>query len=250
MHAIRIGSLKLEASGFDEAVALVRDRLDGLATAPACFGFLNPHVYNHGMADREVAEFIERCEAVCLDGVGVALAGSLLNRSFLPRAVMHQVFDACIGAGLLRGRVVMIGLTPEDSVRACESLRLAAPLADFVACRHGFLADGDYADLFHEYRDADVILAGMGTPRSEHVLLMASRICRHALCWHVGGGSLRHWAGTKRRAPALVSRLGLEWLHRMAHEPQTRARYVEGVPSFIRHLLADALQRRGPRTPA
>jgi N-acetylglucosaminyldiphosphoundecaprenol N-acetyl-beta-D-mannosaminyltransferase len=247
VNAVRIGSLRLSVVGFEESVALVRERLTSArASAVAtCLGFLNPHVYNLGVADRRVAAFLQRCEAVCLDGIGVAWAGSVLNAARLPRVVMHQVFDHCVATGLLRGRVVLLGLTTEDSARAAEGLRRAAPHCDFVAVHHGFLADADYDAILREHRDAGLVLVGMGSPRSERILLGASQICAHALCWHVGGGSLRHWAGTKRRAPALVSRLGLEWLHRMAYEPQTRTRYTIGIPSFVGHLLMDSL--RPPR---
>jgi N-acetylglucosaminyldiphosphoundecaprenol N-acetyl-beta-D-mannosaminyltransferase len=243
MRAVRIGSLRLNVSAADEPLALVRSRLAGVHAATACVGFLNPHVYNLSAADPRVAVFIERCQAVCLDGIGVVLAGSLLNRSWLPRAAMHRVFDACVAAGLLRGRVVLLGLDAADQARAVASLARAAPEADFVAHHHGFRTDRDYAAILREHADADFVLAGMGTPRSEHVLLQAGEICRRALCWHVGGGTLRQWAGTKRRAPALVSRLGLEWLHRIAYEPQTRSRYAAGIPAFARRVLIDSLRR-------
>ncbi len=244
MRAVRIGSLRLNVSALDESLALVRGRLASAHAATASFGFLNPHVYNLSAADPRVAVFIECCQAVCLDGVGAMLAGSLLNRSSLPRAAMHHVFDACVAAGLLSGRVVLLGLNAADNARALASLELAAPEADFVACHHGFRTDQDYAAILREHDDADFVLVGMGTPRSEHVLLWAGEICRHALCWHVGGGTLRQWAGTKRRAPALVSRLGLEWLHRVAYEPQTRSRYAAGIPSFAGRVLIDSLRRR------
>ncbi|MCW7538564.1 WecB/TagA/CpsF family glycosyltransferase [Aquabacterium sp. A7-Y] len=246
MNTVQIGSLRLEISEPEESIALVRDWPGRSPARPAFFGYLNPHVYNQSVVDRDVATFMERCEAVCLDGIAVALAGSLLNRVRLPRVVMHHVFDRCVQAGLLRGRVILLGLTPEDIGPASESLRRAAPEADFVACHHGYLSDSDYAAIFREHRDADFILTGMGTPRSERVLLLAAEICSHALCWHVGGGNLRHWAGTKRRAPLLLSRLGLEWMHRIAYEPETRTRYTRGIPFFVRQVLADTWQgRRG-----
>jgi UDP-N-acetyl-D-mannosaminuronic acid transferase (WecB/TagA/CpsF family) len=70
---------------------------------------------------------------------------------------------------------------------------------------------------------------------------MASEICHRALCWHVGAGTLKQWAGTKRRAPAVVMKLGLEWLHRMSFEPQTRTRYTVGILLFVRNLLSAAI---------
>jgi exopolysaccharide biosynthesis WecB/TagA/CpsF family protein len=150
---------------------------------------------------------------------------------------MHQLFDFSIASGLVRGPVVLFGLSDDEITRAARELRRAAPMADFVAVQHGFLQDQEYCAILRDHSDASFVVVGMGTPRSEQILLMASGICRRALCWHVGGGTLRQWAGTKRRAPALVAQLGLEWLHRITFEPQTRTRYTTGIPLFVRHLL-------------
>jgi N-acetylglucosaminyldiphosphoundecaprenol N-acetyl-beta-D-mannosaminyltransferase len=237
MHAIHIGSLRLDVSGQDESLDLVRNWTASPSATTKCLGFLNPHVYNQSVLDPRVAVFLERCDAVCLDGVGAVLAAILSNRVQVPRVIMHHLFDAGVAAGLLRGRVVLLGLTPEDNARAARQLRRAAPMADFVAIHHGFHSEQDYATILGEHRDAEFVLVGMGSPRSERVLLLAADICPRALCWHVGGGSLRNWAGTKQRAPAIVSRLGLEWLHRMVCEPPTRERYTAGIPAFVRHLL-------------
>jgi N-acetylglucosaminyldiphosphoundecaprenol N-acetyl-beta-D-mannosaminyltransferase len=151
---------------------------------------------------------------------------------------MHQLFDFSIAAGLVRGPVVLFGLSDEEITRAARELRRAAPMADFVAVHHGFDQDQEYRAILRNHTDASLVLIGMGSPRSERILLMASEICHRALCWHVGGGTLRQWAGTKRRAPAIVAQLGLEWLHRMSFEPPTRTRYTAGIPLFVRHLLS------------
>ncbi len=244
MRGVRIGSLRLNACGADEAIALVAGKLGHPTGGSACLMFLNPHVYNHCVTDRRVAAFIERCDAVCLDGVGIEVAGSIQNRAWLPRVTMYRVFDAAIEASLVRGRVVMLGLGSDDCALARRNLMAAASLAEFVACHDGFLDEREYAAILREHRDADFVLVGMGTPRSEYVLSLASDICDRALCWHVGGGSLLQWAGTKRRAPAFVCRMGLEWLHRMAFEPQTRPRYVAGIPLFLFRLTMENLRRR------
>jgi len=211
--------------------------------APACLGFLNPHVYNQGVTHPPVAAFLERCDAVCLDGIGATIAASLFARACLDRVIMYQLFDFSIAAGLVRGPVVLFGLSPEEITSAARELRRTAPMADFVAVHHGFHQDQEYRAILQDHADASLLLVGMGSPRSERILLLASEICHRALCWHVGGGTLRQWAGTKRRAPAIVTQLGLEWLHRMRFEPPTRTRYTTGIPLFVRNLLSAAPPR-------
>jgi len=172
--------------------------------------------------------------------VGATIAASLFARARLDRVIMHQLFDFSIAAGLVRGPVVLLGLSSEEITQAARELRRAAPMADFVAIHHGFHEDQEYRAILRDHADASFVLAGMGSPRSERILLLASEVCHRALCWHVGGGTLKQWAGTKRRAPVVVAQLGLEWLHRMSFEPQTRSRYTTGIPLFVRHLLSAA----------
>jgi N-acetylglucosaminyldiphosphoundecaprenol N-acetyl-beta-D-mannosaminyltransferase len=240
MHPVRIGSLRLNISSRDNALDLIRRSVTSPFATSACLGYLNPHVYNQAVTHPPVAAFLQRCDAVCLDGIGAIIAASLFGRACLDRVIMHQLFDFSIAAGLVRGPVVLFGLSAEEITCAARELRRAAPMADFVAIHHGFDQDQEYRAILRNHADASLVLIGMGSPQSERILLLASEICHRALCWHVGGGTLKQWAGTKRRAPAVVAQLGLEWLHRMAFEPRTRTRYTTGIPLFVRHLLSAA----------
>ena len=81
------------------------------------------------------------------------------------------------------------------------------------------------------------MLIGAGSPRSESLANLARGLLPDAVVFHCGAGTLKTWAGTKRRAPAWLSRAGLEWLHRVAFEPHARARYLVGGPRFVASLL-------------
>jgi exopolysaccharide biosynthesis WecB/TagA/CpsF family protein len=64
------------------------------------------------------------------------------------------------------------------------------------------------------------------------------------------GAAVEFALGLKKRAPNLVSRLGLEWAHRLAQEPHRLwRRYLVTGPKvfviFARELLADTLSQRG-----
>jgi N-acetylglucosaminyldiphosphoundecaprenol N-acetyl-beta-D-mannosaminyltransferase len=240
MHPIRIGSLRLNICSRDNALDLIRRSVASPGATSACLGYLNPHVYNLSVTHPSVAAFLQRCDAVCLDSMGATIAASLFGRACLDHVPMHQLFDFSIAAGLVRGPVVLFGLSAEEITRAARELRRAAPMADFVAVHHGFYQDQEYRAILQEHAEASLVLIGMGSSQSERILLLASEICHRALCWHVGGGTLKQWAGTKRRAPAIVTQFGLEWIHRISFEPQTRTRYTTGIPLFVRHMLSAA----------
>jgi N-acetylglucosaminyldiphosphoundecaprenol N-acetyl-beta-D-mannosaminyltransferase len=90
----------------------------------------------------------------------------------------------------------------------------------------------------------DLVLVGLGFPKQERVI----RVLRPELpgSWFVGVGiSLSFLAGDQPRAPLIVQRLGLEWMHRLWHEPRRlfRRYVVHGIP-FSANLFGWALMRR------
>ncbi len=92
--------------------------------------------------------------------------------------------------------------------------------------------------------DPDVCLVAFGSPKQEYV-------CRHLRAafprmWMMGVGvTFSFLAGTTPRAPEWMQRVGLEWLHRMAHEPDRLARryLVDDLP-FAFRLFGHALRSR------
>ena len=88
------------------------------------------------------------------------------------------------------------------------------------------------------------MLVGLGFPKQERVI----RRLRAELpeTWFAGVGiSLSFLAGDQPRAPLVLQRLGLEWLHRLCHEPRRlfRRYVVHGLP-FCARLFGWALRRR------
>jgi N-acetylglucosaminyldiphosphoundecaprenol N-acetyl-beta-D-mannosaminyltransferase len=89
---------------------------------------------------------------------------------------------------------------------------------------------------------ADIIWVGLSTPKQE--LWMAHH--RHRLSAPVligAGAAFDFHAGLVRRAPSWLQRAGLEWIFRMALEPQRLGkRYLRNNPAFLALLVA---QRSG-----
>ena len=72
----------------------------------------------------------------------------------------------------------------------------------------------------------------------------------HAVMLGVGA-AFDFLAGRKRQAPRLVQRLGLEWLHRLMHEPRRLwRRYLYRNPRFVVLFGAQLLRERHVREPA
>lgn len=85
--------------------------------------------------------------------------------------------------------------------------------------------------------DPDLILLAVGSPRQECVAeLLGARLSRGvAVCC---GNAVSFAVGSSKRSPRWMSRVGLEWLHRMFQEPgRLIPRYVGNLRIFFKALL-------------
>lgn len=89
----------------------------------------------------------------------------------------------------------------------------------------------------------DVILVAFGNPLQEEWML--AHRDRFPGCLMIGVGALFNFiAGEKPRAPALVRRLKLEWVHRLALEPRRLlGRYTVGMARFFTMALLHDRER-------
>lgn len=202
-------------------------------------GFVNPHVYNQYQREAAVRDFLDVCDWVCVDGIGIVWASRLLYGSAPPRVVATRLFDRALtwkdsGTSM---NAVLIGGTPEQARRAAGAIHDASGAWRIVATIDGFQNTDDYSSLLRPYSAVDAVLVGAGSPKSERILLAARLACPKALCWHIGGGTLSVYASDKARAPSWLSAIGCEWLHRYLLEPHYRPRVHPGGADFVRHVL-------------
>jgi N-acetylglucosaminyldiphosphoundecaprenol N-acetyl-beta-D-mannosaminyltransferase len=115
--------------------------------------------------------------------------------------------------------IVALDGTPEDSEQMLERLRASGP---------------------------DLVLVAFGAPKQELWIERFTDRIRPTVAVGVGG-SLDFVAGKVKRAPAWMSRVGLEWLFRLLHEPRRMwRRYLVEDPAFITIVLRS--RRRARRT--
>jgi N-acetylglucosaminyldiphosphoundecaprenol N-acetyl-beta-D-mannosaminyltransferase len=93
---------------------------------------------------------------------------------------------------------------------------------------------------------ARIVFVGLGAPKQER-WMAAHKGEVHAVMLGVGA-AFDFLAGRKRQAPRLVQRLGLEWLHRLVHEPRRLwRRYLYRNPRFVALFAAQLLRERRVR---
>jgi N-acetylglucosaminyldiphosphoundecaprenol N-acetyl-beta-D-mannosaminyltransferase len=185
------------------------------------------------------------------DGQPIVWASRLVGRPVPGRVpgsdLVLSLPEAAARAGL---SVFLLGGNPGVAAAAAARLEAQCPGLRSVGSYcppHGFEDDPtELAKIKKALKSARpaLVLIGLGFPKQERLI----RLLRSELSetWFVGVGiSLSFLAGDQPRAPVALQRLGLEWLHRLVHEPRRLfRRYVmQGFPFAIR-LLAWAVAER------
>jgi N-acetylglucosaminyldiphosphoundecaprenol N-acetyl-beta-D-mannosaminyltransferase len=246
---VKIGRLEIDAVTFPQAlerIAELVDRRNGGAV-------FTPNVDHIVKAERD-SDFrraYSRADLCLGDGMPLVWASRLLG-SPLPEKVSGSdlVLPLIRMAAERRWRVYLLGGAPGVAEAVAERLNRElgaqivgtdAPVVDVAG------TSDDSEQTLERLRAAspDVVLVAFGAPKQELWIERFRDRIRPTVAIGVGG-SLDFVAGTVKRAPAWMSRAGLEWLFRLVQEPRRMwRRYLVEDPAFIAIV---ARSRRRART--
>jgi N-acetylglucosaminyldiphosphoundecaprenol N-acetyl-beta-D-mannosaminyltransferase len=204
----------------------------------------------------ELRELVAVADLAVADGMPLLWA-SRLQRTPLPERIAGSSLVVSLSrelAGRARSVYLLGGGNEGTSALAAERLRDAYPglrVAGTCCPPFGFeRSPEEKQQVMSEVAAAepDAVFVGLGFPKQDRLIAELRGELPHA--WFVScGGTFSFLAGEVRRAPPLLQRLGLEWVHRLAQEPTRLARryLVEGLP-FAARLAAFSGRRRLARS--
>jgi N-acetylglucosaminyldiphosphoundecaprenol N-acetyl-beta-D-mannosaminyltransferase len=234
---LRIGELEVDSVTFDQALERIAELIDR-GEGGAVF---TPNVDHVVKAETDVEFRLAYSRAsLCLaDGMPILWASRLLG-SPLPEKVSGSdlVLPLAALAAERRWRVYLIGGGPgvaaEAGVKLARELGVDVVGTDSPVVRHdGSTEQAD--DILERVRATKphLVLVAFGAPKQERWIDRFRDRITPAVAMGVGG-SLDFMVGRTRRAPAWMSRAGLEWLFRLGQEPRRMwRRYLIEDPRFV-----------------
>lgn len=177
------------------------------------------------------------------DGVGVVVASRLRRGRVRGRVTGIDLTMAVAQAAAQRGwPVYLLGGAPGVARAAGDAYAARFPGFRVAGSGDGYFRGRD-AEVCAAVRasGARVLFVALGSPAQEYWLHahLAQTGCRLGMGV---GGTFDVLSGRTARAPLLMQRLGLEWLHRLLREP-SRYRRMLVLPVFLALAL---LERRPP----
>jgi N-acetylglucosaminyldiphosphoundecaprenol N-acetyl-beta-D-mannosaminyltransferase len=186
--------------------------------------------------DERLKRVLLEADLVTADGMSVVWASRLFGRALRERVTGIDLFERLVEHAADRElSIYFLGARDESVRQTVELLSIRHPNLRVAGYRNGYFAtseSGAVADAI-KLSNADLLFVAMGSPAQEYWI--ASNLVRTGARFALGvGGSFDHVNGRVARAPQWMQRFGLEWFHRLIHEPRRLwKRYLVGNLRFI-----------------
>jgi N-acetylglucosaminyldiphosphoundecaprenol N-acetyl-beta-D-mannosaminyltransferase len=244
-HVPELGGVAFEDLGFDATVERIvtwaRDGSGGYVCTP------NVDYIIRAARDPSFSDAIAHARLRVPDGMGVIygswIAGRRLRRSVTGRLLPAGVVARLPGEPL---PIALFGAGPGVAEAAAARLRASGgqvvdAFGPPVPFEIGSAADAEAVARIQR-SGARVVFVSLGAPKQE---LWMERHGADLSAVLVGvGAALDVISGRSPEAPAWMTRIGLEWAYRLAHQPRRLARrYLLDDPRFFWWMVRERLGR-------
>ena len=222
--------------GFDDTTAekAVLHALDTMRSGRKTYIVTpNPEIVWAARRDAALREAINGAGIVLPDGIGIIIGARILGTPLRGGRIpgidfITELFRSMADTG---GSVYLLGAKPGVADEAGARLSDNYPGLVIAGSEDGYFTDDGPVIERINASAPDLLLVCMGAPKQELWMAKNIGLLDTGLC--VGlGGSLDIFAGKAKRAPALMRKLGLEWLYRLIREPRRILRMMS-LPLFI-----------------
>lgn len=248
---VRIGQVAMDRLTLQEAL----DAIERLVEAGAGGSVFTPNVDHLVLAedDPEFRRAYAEASVVLVDGTPVLWATRLLRDPLPEKVSGADLVEPLLRRAAARGwRTYLLGGQPGAAREAMERLAATGPVPPVVGIDDGRVALEETPEqqaVVARVTAArpQLLLVATGAPKQERWILRHRAALGPAVAAGIGAG-LDFLAGRKRRAPAWMSRAGLEWAYRLSQEPgRLWRRYLLNDPRFLAILWREWRRRSGVR---
>lgn len=246
IRACYVLGMRVDDVTFDECLHLI----DRWVSSGRPHRIVTPNT-EFAMMGRRDPDFLRALNGADLgipDGIGLILAARLdghrLRQHVRGTDLVHRTSALCAERGY---RMFLLGAA--SGVAEAAAARLVQenprlPVAGTYAGLHGPEYDLETRAAIRQAGRVDVLLVAYGAPAQEMWLERNQAELEIPVMMGVGG-VFNFLAGRSKRAPLIIRRLELEWLHRLITEPW-RWRRQTALPAFALTVLWELVMGRRP----
>ena len=191
----------------------------------------NPEIVMYATSHPDYLKTILTADAIVPDGIGIIIGANLLKNPLIERVTGYDIFTNLLEWGSRNHKsAYFLGAKPEVSQKLREVLQAQYPDLQIAGIHDGYFQDEEPIVKEIEATQPDMVFVATGFPKQETFI----REHRHAAnaVWIGLGGSFDVLTGAVTRAPKVWQDLRLEWLYRVAKEPQRIGRLTV-LPRYL-----------------
>ncbi len=200
--------------------------------------------------DGDLKQILQDADLILCDGTPLLWASKFLGDPLPERLAGSDMVPVLLDLAEVKDyRVFFLGGREEVVSEAEENIMKRWPklnIAGMYSPPFAAFDEMDHAGICERIREAkpDMLFVCFGCPKQEKWLAKNFRDAGVPVTMGVGA-TIDFLAGTSKRAPVWMRRLGLEWFFRMCQEPKRLAgRYWKDIRVVVPGLLKQVLQTR------
>jgi N-acetylglucosaminyldiphosphoundecaprenol N-acetyl-beta-D-mannosaminyltransferase len=235
----------LDLVSMEQAVEIAEEAI-GLGV-PRQHGCLSSSVVAAIQRDEGLRAALWSFDLVTADGQGVVWGGRLLGRSVPERVTGIDLMEALLVRADARGySVFLLGAEPRVLAQTAAVIRGRYSKIRIAGIQHGYFPRTRESEVVDEIASsgAQFLFVALSSPEKE--LFLSRNRDRLRVKFAMGvGGTFDVIAGRRKRAPAVVQRIGLEWAFRLGQEPRRlMRRFLVGNSRFLGLLAREVVRLR------
>jgi N-acetylglucosaminyldiphosphoundecaprenol N-acetyl-beta-D-mannosaminyltransferase len=199
----------------------------------------NPEFVMLAQQDEEFRQVLWQADLCIPDGIGLIWASRWLKRPLPERVPGSELVYLLAGQAAQNGwRLYLLGAAPGVAEEAAAIFQTKYPGLTIAGTYAGSPALEENDEIVARINacQADLLFVAYGAPRQDK-WIARNREKLTTVRVAIGvGGALDFVTGKSIRAPRWLQKLGLEWLHRLYHEPW-RWRRMLALPRFVWRVI-------------
>jgi len=233
--------VRVDSVDYGQALSLIEDFV--LSGAPHQVVTINPEFIVAAQSDDDFRDILNVSSLSLPDGVGLLWAARFLGHPLQERVTGTDTVQRIAALAAQKSySLFLLGAAPGVAVataaRLCQTypgLRVAGAHAGSPA-----LEEDEIVSLIQRAKP-NILFVAYGAPAQDKWI--ARNLERLGVPVAMGvGGAFDFISGRAKRAPRWLQHVGLEWLHRLLHEPW-RWRRMLAVPRFVWLVLRERLAK-------
>ncbi|MDR3240298.1 MAG: WecB/TagA/CpsF family glycosyltransferase [Clostridiales bacterium] len=232
IHVLRVPIDNVtESEAVDRLLTFLEEDRHHLLVTP------NPEMIMLAQDDPSFMEILRAADLSLPDGVGVVLASRFIGRPFRERVPGCDVIQILLEKMAHTDHTVyFFGAAPGVAAQAKENMEKKYPGIRIIGVHDGYFDQEEEKLICEEIRQKrpDLLMLGLSMGMAEKWAYAHSDLpVRVSACV---GGTIDVLAGQVKRAPALMRKMGVEWLYRLIRQPWRAVRMLR-LPVFVLKVL-------------